>query len=171
MRSVLKNKVLVTIIAILLMANIAMLVFFISGMRKPEGDNSANKKPGHTTESFLRTRVGFTEQQLVEFNKLKEEHYRKLNPLFEDLRLTKDQFFILIKDSISDSHADSFATVIGEKQKNLDLQVFRTVREVRGLCNKQQQIKFDSLLPKIAYKVVGHIRKGNPKEEGLKKPN
>lgn len=171
MRSVLKNKVLVTIIAILLLANIAMLVFFMSGMRKPEMNDLSSKKPVHTAESFLQTNIGFTDQQVLQFKKLRDVQHDKLNPLFEDLRNTKDQFFMLVKDSVSEPQIDSIATTIGSKQKNLDLQVFRTIREVRGLCNKQQQIKFDSLLPKIAYKMVGHIRKGKPKEDSLKKSN
>jgi periplasmic protein CpxP/Spy len=171
MRSVLKNKVLVTIIAILLLANIAMLVFFISGMRNPERGNSESRKPAHSTESFLQNKLGFSEQQITKFNQLKEEHHQKLTPLFEDLRITKDQFFLLTKDSLSGSSVDSAAVMIGEKQKTLDMQVFRTIRDVRNLCTPQQQLKFDSLLPKIAYKVVWHIRRGNPKEDSLKRPN
>ena len=169
MRSVLKNKVLVTIIGILLLANIAMLVFLFSAMKKPERENSHNRKPAHSTVSFLESRIGFDKQQISQFNQLKEEHYKKLNPLFEDLRVTKDNFFVLVKDSVSDSDIDSLANIIGQKQKFLDLQVFHTVQEIRNLCTPQQQVKFDSLLPKIAYKMVGHIRKGNPKEDSLKK--
>jgi len=169
MRSVLKNKVLVTIIAILLLANIALLVFFISGMRKPETENPRGNKTGHSTISFLKDKIGFTDQQIFQFNQLKEKHYAKLNPVFEDLRLTKDQFFLLIKDSIADSTIDSVATLIGEKQKRLDMEVFHTVQEVRAICTPQQQPKFDSLLPKITYKIVGHIRKDTPKKDSIKK--
>lgn len=172
MRSVLKNKVLVTVIAILLLANIAMLVFFMSGMKKPDRDQPGDQKAAaHTTESFLQARIGFTDQQINQFNQLKEIHHQRLNPLFEDLRQTKDQFFILVKDSRSDAYLDSVALQIGTKQKNLDREVFRTIQEVRKLCTPQQQITFDSLLPKIAYKMAGHIRKGNPKEDSLKKHN
>ncbi len=154
MRSVLKNKVLVTIIAILLLANIAMLVFFISGMKNPEKENSESRKSGHSTISLLQNKIGFSEQQIIQFNQLKEEHRTKLNPHFEDLRITKDQFFLLVKDSLSDSYLDSAATLIGKKQQILDMQVFRTIRDIRKLCTPQQQITFDSLLPKIAYKML-----------------
>lgn len=171
MRSVLKNKVLVTIIGILLLANIAMLVFFISGAKKPERENQADQKTGRTMESFLQSKIGFSQQQINQFNQLKDEHHQRLYPLFEDLRITKDQFFIQVKDSLSDSYVDSLALRIGEKQKNLDRQVFRTIREVRSVCTPQQQITFDSLLPKIAYKMAFHIRKGNLKEDSLKKRN
>ena len=171
MRSVLKNKVLVSIIAILLMANIALLVFFLSAMKKPERENSAESARAHSTESFLQSRIGFTDAQISEFNQLKQAHYQKLFPLFEDLRKTKDQFFVLVKDSLSASELDSLAGRIGDKQENLDRQVFETIRQVRSLCTPQQQIKFDSMLPKIAYKMAGHIRKGSPKEEGLKRAN
>jgi protein CpxP len=169
MRSVLKNKVLVTIIAILLLANIAMLVFFISGMKSPERETATAKKTMPSTESFLQTKLGFSEQQVNQFNQLKKEHQEKLNPLFDDLRTTKDQFFLQVKDPVSDSYIDSLAGIIGSKQKNLDMQVFRTVREVRKLCTSQQQVTFDTLLPKIAYKMVGNIRRGTAKEDSLKK--
>ena len=169
MRSVLKNKVLVTVIAILLLANIAMLVFFISGMKKPERENRPDPRAGHTTESFLKSRIGFTDQQITQFNKLKEEHHQKLVPLFDDVRKTKDQFYLMVKEAPSDSYLDSLAAQIGEKQRLLDREVFQTILQVRSLCTPQQQSTFDSLLPKIAYKVAGHIRKGNPKEDSLKR--
>lgn len=169
MKSVLKNKVLVTIIGILLLANVAMLVFLVSGMKKPERPDSEGRPQGYTPVSFLQNRIGLSDQQVGQLNKLKEEHHEKLNPLFEDLRKTKDQFFLLIKDSASDAVIDSVASLIGEKQKSLDVQVFRTIQEVREVCTPEQQIKFDSLLPKIAYKMAGHIKKGNSREDSLKK--
>lgn len=169
MRSVLKNKVLVSIIAILLVANIALLLFLIVGMKKP--DPVAPSKPQHATIPFLQDKIGFNDQQISEFNKLKELHRVKINPLFEDLRVSKDQYFSLVKDSRSKAYTDSLAALIGEKQRDLDIQLFITVRDIRNLCTPEQQVKFDSLLPKIAYKMVGHIRRTNPPEDGSKKPH
>lgn len=171
MRSVLKNKVLVSVIAILLIANIAMLFFFITGMKKPERVDRPDPRANHTTESFLQNRIGFSDQQMAEFNKLKQEHHQKLFPLFEDLRKQKDDYYLLVKEAPSDAQLDSLAARIGEKQRLLDREVFKTVREVRQICTSQQQASFDSMLPKIAYKMAGHIRKGDLKEEGLKRPN
>lgn len=171
MRSVLKNKVLVTIIGILLLANIAMLVFFMSSMKKPDREPRPEQPVSHTTESFLQSKIGFSDQQLLEFNQLKDEHHKRLFPLFEDLRKTKDDFYLLVKDSVSNSAIDSFAAKIGDKQRILDREVYQTIREVRKICTSQQRDSFDSMLPKIAYKMAGHIRKGNPKEEGRKRPN
>lgn len=172
MRNVLKNKVLVSIIGILLLANIVMLVFFISGMKKPDREiHGEQKPPAHNIESFLQTKIGFTDQQIEQFKKLKEAHHDKLFPLFEDVRKTKDGFFLMVKDSHPSSYIDSVAMVIGERQRTLDRNVFETIREVRNICTPQQKMAFDTLLPKIAYKVAGHIRKGVPMEDGLKKTN
>ena len=109
MRSVLKNKVLVSIIAILLMANIGLLVFFLSAMKKPEREKLGEKTNVHSTESFLQSKIGFSDAQISQFNQLKDEHHQKLLPLFEDLRNTKDKFFVLVKDSLSGSALDSLA--------------------------------------------------------------
>ena len=169
MKSVLKNKVLVTVIAILLLANIAMLLFFLTGMKKPDKRTPPGPPAPHTTESFLQKRIGFIDEQMSQFNKLKEEHHQRLFPLFEDLRKTKDQYYLLVKDAPSDAYLDSLASVIGEKQRILDRNVFQTIQQVRSLCTPQQRDSFDSMLPKIAYKMAGHIRK--PKEEGRKRPH
>ena len=173
MRNVLKNKVLVSIIGILLLANIAMLVFFMSSMKRPDREHQGEHQspPAFNTESFLQTKVGFTDQQIEQFNRLKEAHHDKLFPLFEDVRKTKDQFFLMVKDSAPGSYLDSMARVIGEKQTTLDRNVFETVREVRKICTPQQQVAFDTLLPKIAYKIAGHIRKGDPQKDDLKQHN
>lgn len=169
MKSVLKNKILITIIAILLLANIALLVFIVSGMPKPVGKDSEGERTTHSTASFLQTKIGFSDQQIAQFDLLKKEHRKSLNPLFEDLRKTKDGFFVLVKDSLSNAELDSLAGRIGEKQKLLDMQVYQTIREVRSLCTPQQQITFDSFLPQIAYKIVGRILRGNHKEDSSKR--
>jgi Spy/CpxP family protein refolding chaperone len=171
MRSVLKNKALVTIIGILLLANIGMLVFLVSAMKKPDRGHPAHTSTGFSTISYLQSKIGFSDKQIDQLEKLKGEHHQKLNPLFEDLRTTKDQFFLLVKESPSEAVIDSLTSMIGEKQKRLDMQVFHTIEEVRNICTPEQQVKFDSLLPKIAYKMAGHIRKGNIKEDALKKPH
>ena len=170
MRNVLKNKVLVSIIGILLLANIVMLVFFITSMKKPDREiHGEQRPPQRTTESFLQTKIGFTDQQIEQFKQLKEVHHDKLFPLFEDLRKTKDEFFVMVKDSQPASYIDSMATVIGEKQRTLDRNVFETIREVRNICTPKQQVTFDTLLPKIAYKMAGYIRKGDPHEDSLRR--
>lgn len=170
MRSVLKNKVLVSVIAILLVANIALLLFLIVGMKKPDREgHSESKPPAPSTIPFLQDKIGFSDQQISEFNRLKEEHRVKIIPLFEDLRVSKDYYFSLVKDSPSKEYTDSLAALIGEKQKNLDIQLFVTVSDIRSLCTPEQQVRFDSLLPKIAYKMVGHIRRTDARGDSLKK--
>ena len=165
MRAVLKNKVLVAIIAILLLTNIVMLVFLLGKKADKPG-----RKPSSSGVSYLQKELGFTEQQMAQFNAMKEEHREKINSLFDEVKKTKDTFFLHLKDSTaSDSAVMSAANLIGDKQQALDMQVFESVREIRGICTSEQQQKFDSLLPKIVYKMVGQIRRGKPKEDSLKK--
>ena len=170
MRNVLKNKVLVSIIGTLLVANIVMLVFFFTSMKRPDREDHGEQRPPQlTTESFLQTKIGFTDLQIEQFRQLKAVHHDKLFPLFEDLRKTKDEFFVMVKDSRPASYIDSMATVIGEKQRTLDRNVFETIREARKICTPQQQVTFDTLLPKIAYKMAGYIRKGDSHEDSLRR--
>ena len=165
MRAVLKNKVLVAIIAILLLTNIVMLVFLLG----KKSDKPHDRRTNTASTPYLQKELGFTEQQMAQFNSLKEEHREKINSLFDEARKTKDSFFLLLKDStVSDSALVSASALIGDKQQALDMQVFESLREIRKLCTSQQQQKFDSLLPKIVYKMAGQIRR-KPKEDSLKR--
>ncbi len=92
MRKVLNNKVLLFIVAILLLANIAILFYFLwmrePSRRPPHGDHQ--KSP--MTE-FLQTSVGFNAEQLSAFETMRQKHRLILKPLFEDIRKAKVEFY------------------------------------------------------------------------------
>ena len=163
MRAVLKNKVLVTVIGILLLANVAMLVFFIVGMRRPPEEP---RRQSFSTANYLQKEVGFSEEQLNKFTEIRDREKEKVNVLFDQVRSVKDSFFIMLRDpSISNETLEAASARIGAKQKALDMQVFLSVREIRNICTPEQQAKFDSIVPKVVYKIVGSMRKRQDKKE------
>src|ERR1700712_1813266 len=93
MRKVLNNKVLLFIVAILLLANIAMLFYFL-WMRDPKRNPNAHgdRQKSPMTE-FLQTNIGFNAEQLAAFEKTRQKHRQLLKPLFEDIKTAKVQFY------------------------------------------------------------------------------
>lgn len=144
MNTLSRNKILLSIIAILLITNIGMLIFFLRCNRHPVEE----KRKGFTER--LKTEVGFTPQQMEIFEPKKKAFWDKMRARFDEIKKTKEDFYYQMYDpAIPDSVIVQKADVIGDQQKELDLQVIRHFKDVRKLCTPEQLPRYDSLLPAI----------------------
>jgi Spy/CpxP family protein refolding chaperone len=154
-----KSKVLLTIIGILLVANIAMVSFFLL---KKDGDKHEKQRTDRRTmiANFLKTEIGFDSLQLQQYDTLSKRHKENMKKMFETLRSTKDkQFKELTEDNFSDSVMNSIADRSAASQKIMELQMFGHLKNVRLLCTPEQQPKFDSLFIKVLNRRGGEGRK------------
>lgn len=161
MHKVLNNKVLLFIIGILLLANITMFVFFLR-MKEPAKKEHRSERRRSPVAIFLEKDLHFTQQQMAEYEKLHNEHRRKIKPISENLRQVKVRFYGLLSNiNIHDSILQMDASRIGDIQKALDLQAFQNFRELRTLCNPEQQPRYDSLISDVIGQMWFPARKGN----------
>ena len=155
-----RSKVFLTIIAILLVANIAMVSFFL--LKKDT--NKREKRPDRKAiiANFLKTEIGFDTVQLQQYDTLSTRHRENMKKMFDSLRITKDnQVKELASANFSDSAMNSIAERSAAFQKAMELRTFNHLKKVRLLCTPEQQPKFDSLFDKVLN------RRGN---EARKKP-
>jgi periplasmic protein CpxP/Spy len=139
-----RNKVLLTIIAILLITNIVMLVLFLR--MKPHVQEP--KKLGFTEK--LKNQVGFSAEQMAVFEPKKKVFWTRVRESFDEIKKTKEDFYNYMYDpSVPDSILEAKADIIGKQQRDLDLYVIRHFKDVRTLCTPEQLPKFDSLLPPL----------------------
>ena len=144
-----RNKVLLTIIAILLVANIVMVVLFLS--MKPHVQEP--KKLGFTEK--LKNQVGFSAQQMAVFEPKKKVFWTSVRQRFDEIKKTKEDFYKYMYDpSVPDSVLQAKADVIGQQQKALDLYVIRHFKDIRTLCTPEQLPKYDSLLPPLIVRMT-----------------
>lgn len=155
-----RSKVFLLVIAILLVANIAMVTFFLM---KKDGRRS-EKRPDRKTmiAEFLKKEIGFTAAQLQQYDTLSTKHQENVKKMFESSRASKDkQFKELVAGDFSDSVINVVAGQSAELQKTMELQMFNHLKNIRMLCTSEQLPKFDSLFVKILNRRGG---------EGKKKP-
>ena len=164
-----KNKILLFLVGILLVTNIALVVFFVN-KGKPEDKQHGNS--GNRTNrsammrNYLKDTLGFNDQQLGQFDRMREQHDENIKPLFEELRQAKVTFYTMLKDSATaDSVSNAAAVNIGEKQKQVDLAFYNHFRDVRALCTPAQQAGYDSLIQQIIRRMVSAPRRGGEKGE------
>ena len=145
MQGSLRNRTLLVIVVISLLANIIMLVYF--GWAREHYRRNPRTWPSSPIMVFLKKDVGFTEQQMTAYDALRMQNRKKMKPLFEDIRLAKVQFYGHLDDQqISDSLMNEAATHIGEKQKAIDIQTLKNFRQLRTLCTEEQRKKYDSMV-------------------------
>ena len=153
-----RSKVFLTIIGILLVANIALVSFFLL---KKDG-RKHEKRPDRQTiiANFLKEEIGFSAQQLQEYDTLSSKHKENIKTMFDSLKSSKDkQFKELAIGNFSDSVMNSVAGQSVVTQKNLELQMFNHLKNVRLLCTPAQLPKFDSLFSKVLNRRNGESEK------------
>ncbi|AHF17748.1 Spy/CpxP family protein refolding chaperone [Niabella soli] len=151
MNSTSRSKSLIFVIIILLITNIALLVYTFVFLKRGPQDH---KKDGFT--SALRKEVGFSDDQIKQFNVLKEKSWAAAKADMEHIRRIKQALFDLTKEtSVSDSAVILLADSIAKLQKGVEINTFRHFKETRQICTPEQMPKYDSLMKKI-------IRQGRP---------
>ncbi|HEX7845556.1 MAG TPA: periplasmic heavy metal sensor [Chitinophagaceae bacterium] len=139
-----RNKNLIFLVAVLLLTNIAVLAYFL-WFNKPEIKKTHPDRTGMFIE-MLQKEVGFTDAQVEEYKKLKDQRKETGKPLFDEMRKAKENLFKLMSDpTASDSTIEAAANQIAVQQKALDIQTLNHFKKIRALCSSaDQQVKYDS---------------------------
>jgi Spy/CpxP family protein refolding chaperone len=159
-----RNRNLIFIISALLLTNIAVLVYFL-WLKHPEAKHGGSevKKNGMTDK--LKEEVGFTNEQVAQYQQLRDEQMTTIHPMFEEMRKAKDSLFRLLSDpNVNDSLVNKATDVIAQKQKILDIQTFNHFKKVRALCTPEQQPKYDSMIQRMFRKMGKPQRRNEDKE-------
>ncbi len=155
-----KNKALIFISVILLVANIALLAFFLwpKSFKSQPPSSDANKD---ILAEALQKDVGFDDDQVVQYKQLKDQQWESMKLKFNDVREAKDSFFHLISvENIPDSIVNAACDVIAQRQKALDLEAFTHFKHVRKICKTPvQQAKYDSLVQRMFFKMTVSMRR------------
>lgn len=132
-----------------------MLLFFLFSGKHPERRPKDHNQKGMYTS--LQNEVGFTKDQLEQYQLLRKGQIEKVKPLFSGVRKAKKDFYNLLYSNIlPDSLIQTSADSIAQKQKDLDTQMFMYFRSIRNLCSTPgQQQKFDSSMNKVVQRMVG----------------
>jgi protein CpxP len=151
------------IVGVLLVTNIAMLVYFV-WLKEPEKGSLRNDRDRHGPgmSDFLQKELQFSKEQMAAFDTLKKQQRAAMRPLFEDLGRSKDSLYQLV-GSTSEPAVSAAAATVGKRQEALELRFFENFRAIRNICTDSQRPTFDSLAPAIIRRMMSPQRKpGGP---------
>jgi uncharacterized membrane-anchored protein YhcB (DUF1043 family) len=136
-----------------------MVIFFLAANTTER--KSSHKDQGGMSEA-LQNEVGFTKDQILQYQSLRKDHFNNIHSLFDELRKSKMNFYTLIYNpQISDSALNAAGDSIAEKQKALDMQMFRHFKMIQNICTHDQLQKFDTTIKKIFIRMISKTGKPN----------
>lgn len=140
------NKILVIAVILLLIVNIALLVFVWKGNKKEEPKHPQGNGPFET----MAKELNMSEQQKADYKNLRDEHFARVRPLFDTIRQYRTSFFKMIRDTnVTDDSLNNYSKRIAEKQAIIDKMTFDHFKKVRALFNGDQQRQFDDYMQKV----------------------
>ncbi len=161
-----KNRFLIGVVALLVVANITSIAIFWLG--KPSDKMPVHERGKGTPAAFLIRELNLDEKQQDQLEILREAHKQAVGPLREELGKNKQLFFELLQQTnITDSqkiNAEKKVTAVTEK---LDLLAFNHFYKVRNICSEKQKEKFDKIIMNVA-QILGNP--GGPNPPGDKPP-
>lgn len=136
-----KNTILYILLVFLVLFNGFFLFNFL-------GEISADK--GNETKDpmrFVRQQLNLSASQIETFEIINKEHHQKMMGFNDDLRGLKDALFNNISEnSLDEESVDSIVTLIGEKQKVKEMEIYDHFKSIQELCDAKQKEKFKKIL-------------------------
>jgi Spy/CpxP family protein refolding chaperone len=131
------------IIILLLLINAATIIFLLIGKNKhhlPPPQNGG-------AFGFLVKELALDSNQKNEYQKLRDQHRNSVEGLRTQLKNNKDSLFNLLKKSnVTDENVHPKLDSIASLNRKIDEITFIHFKQVRAICNPQQQMKFDEVI-------------------------
>jgi len=139
------TKFLKLTIIILLLVNIATLIFMWSNHKRHGGHMPPPPHGGAGAFEFLAEELKLDAAQIKQFDEMRTRHHENVRNVQEKSRDLHHRFFDLLATSDS-SAAVQLADSMAQIQKQIELLTFDHFKQVRAICKPDQQKKFDKVI-------------------------
>ncbi len=154
------NKILVILVIVLIIVNIATISFFWLKDSPHKKRMHANGPP--KVERFLKRKLNLSEKQLRLFREARKVHFQESRKLMNDMKGYRKQ--LLFASGTDDlAVADSLFLRLSAAQSDFERLNFEHMKTLRGYCDQNQQIAFDSVMTSM----FDHL--SNPERRRLRK--
>ncbi|RED42679.1 hypothetical protein DFQ10_10886 [Winogradskyella eximia] len=136
-----KNNILYILVAFLIVVN----GFFLFNYMSESNENTSKGPQGN--RDFIVKELGFNKAQLAQFKENSQGHHQIMMRLSDEIKGLKDELFSkLSEDGINESTIDSISSLICEKEKLKDKEIFYHFKMIQELSNDKQKEKFKTII-------------------------
>jgi len=145
-----KIKLLSIAVALLLVMNLAILLFFFIGRpgQPPHGRPGGFDRQG--PKSVIIERLHFDDKQTAEYQKLIDKHRQNVTELEDQIRDAKNGLYLTLSD---EKHIgkDSLENHLGLLQRKMESIHYNHFADIRRLCKPNQLQDFNKLTQELAF--------------------
>lgn len=157
------NRWLTFLTLLLLTANIVTLTLLWSNHKGKDRDEHKMPPPGEQVFDFVNHELNLDSTQREAYKKLREEHQAVQRPMHDSIKKEKDEFFALLQQSnVTENMIQAHAKRIGDLEQQISINTFGHFQKLRGLCNAEQQKKFDTIIQDVLSRLGQQRRQGPP---------
>lgn len=111
-------------------------------------------------------RLGFDESQKMAFENIKDEHFQRVRPIRDRIRMLKEKLWEDVKnDTPNDSLLKDQISILGNEIQLNEYETFKHLQDIRKICTAPQKQIFDSeIVPLFNRKEPPHPNRGNKRE-------
>lgn len=150
-----KIKLYKIVITVLLVVNLVTLSFLWGGKSR-----HGRPMPHERDMTFLSKELGMTGANKEKLDAMETKHHTDKRALLEKNKVLREQLFGLLKTNASDTTTiNTFVASIVTNQKKIELMTFYHFKEVRALCNAEQQEKLEETIAEAIRMAGGKPRK------------
>jgi Spy/CpxP family protein refolding chaperone len=148
------NKILTIAVVLLLLANIALVIFMLKG--KDRGDGKRRERRGEPAEMMAKE-LGMSEEQKTQYKKMRDKHLTTIRPLFDSISNVRKTFLGMVKaDNSNDSIVNSYSNRVASIQSTIDKLTLTHFRTVRGMFRDEQLKKYDDFVQRVVQRMSAH---------------
>jgi periplasmic protein CpxP/Spy len=151
MKPVGKQTLLIILVVVLVAINLGLVTFMWYSQRPENGPG------GPDTAKFLIKELSLDKAQEQQYITLQHRLSDSLSPIRENERQLHDRFFEMMHATSPDSAlVASTIDSMGHIRVQIEYLTFNHFRQVRALCNNEQQQKFDKIIGEMMRRMGPH---------------
>ena len=140
-----KYKWILFLVAVLLISNVVLAVFLFTSKDKKTESNKKRESPS----TIIYKELGLTAQQIDTFKLNKDLFFKDMRPIWDEIKILKDSLYKHMEVDSNNTSIQQLTAAIAQKTKEADLKMYQHFVEMRKLCTPEQQIRFDTIIPKF----------------------
>ena len=139
-----KYKWMLFIMLILLISNVVMAFFLFGDALK-----SPSKKGKEDMAMKIYREIGLDSAQVKVFLSSRDDYFEQMRPVWGDIRKLKDSLYHHMEINSSDTVVNALLDKITERNRYADSFTYDHFSKLRTLCTPDQQVRFDTIIPKM----------------------
>lgn len=143
-----RNRLLIILVAILVVMNVGLLsLLWLSkpDYKRTRGDRERQKR----VENYFSKKLDLSEEQERLFEQQRKKHFRETRALIKNIQADREEMITMLQNGADSLAIEQVLERINGKNNDVERLNFWHLRNLREICDDNQQKRFDKIMHRI----------------------